>query len=726
MFKNYIAQLVLFLFVITATAQSKEEQSLQQQFWQEGTPASKTLEIPEKWKNESAVILYLSEYYGFTNNGKKMYNPSSIHQRVKLQDKAAVEYFSEFEYKKDQKIGFGLVNFSREKTTIGIKIIKQDGTENILNISEESILQDDTNKLAIPGLEVGDVLDIFIYEDDYLKAFSGYHEYDPQEKVLSTVYPVSYRKLSVEVENDYFLNMESFNGAPKIKEEKTDRRATRKYVLEATDIETIEFPRWYYPLTELHAIKFQVVFALKNSNEARANVFLSEKDAVRKGSVSKEEILDYYGGRFDTDSRRDVKDVLKYLEKKGITNKREQMEQALYYIRHKSYNRFVELVLASDKGISNYPMLCDKDYVVLNENRFVNYMSGLAKQLEIDYDIIVATPEYEGSIDDLLIRKNVAHGLRFNFPKPLYFFDLSPHVQPDYFPKYLEGTKVFKLNVKKNRKIDDVLYDTLPVTTAAENATVVQNNITLSADFKSMELERNSQFTGHFKTEALNTYLFFSDYINEEFAHYDTKHFYACSKKQNKSNTEIQNKIEALYATYREEHEKNLKESVDSELDAILDAYEYTVIDTARYSDAPLSVKEKFTIKGEFVKKAGPNFLVEVGKFISGQVQIQEAEIDRTLGVYVNNAKTYSYNTTITIPQGYTVVGLEKLNKNVSNETGSFVSAAIIENGVLKYTTKKTYAKRKYAAQEWKQMLPWLQAAYNFSQEKVMFKKEQQ
>ncbi|WP_152558130.1 hypothetical protein [Altibacter lentus] len=46
-----------------------------------------------------------------------------------------------------------------------------------------------------------------------------------------------------------------------------------------------------------------------------------------------------------------------------------------------------------------------------------------------------------------------------------------------------------------------------------------------------------------------------------------------------------------------------------------------------------------------------------------------------------------------------------------------------LPNNSLVYKTKKVYAKRYYQASEWAEMLPWLDAAYEFSQEKVLFKK---
>ncbi len=722
--KYFLSFLTILLVSIFSFGQSKQEMALRKKFWDTNDEKKNSVIIPEKWNNESAVILFIEEYFEFTNNGKKMYNPSFLHKRIKLLDKAAVESFSEFEYEKDKKVGAGFFNFYKEHSTIGIKIIKEDGTETILDIDSETITHDEENKIAIPGLEIGDILDVFIYEDDYLRSFSGSHSYEPIERVLSSNYPIVFSRLAVEVENDYFLNMESYNGAPEIKEEETDKRVTRRYSLETSDIEKSDFPRWFYPLKELPALKFQVTFALKRTNELRSKVFMADKDAERKASVSKDEIMEYYSSQFDADNKRDVRQVLDYLEDNNITDKREQMVKGLYYIRHMSYNRFIELLVARDNGISTYPEPCDMDYVILNENRFVNYMAGLAKQLKIDYDIIVATPEFNGPIEDLLLRSNVSYGLRFNFDDPLYFFNLSPHVQADYFPMYLEGTKVYKLSVVKDRKIEAVELDYLPTTTSEENTSKESLKVQLSNDFKTFTIDRNLQFSGHFKTEEIDSRIFFGDYLDEEFKHFNTKHFYNCKKKQKKYFADVENKMNAVMKTYKDNVEEKLSERVGSSYDVTVDDYTYSVVSTSRYDNNPLEINDHYTIKDEFVKKAGPNYIVEVGSFIGGQIQIKEDEIERSHNVYLNHAKTFIYEVEINIPEGYEVVGLDKLNKNLSNSTGSFVSVAKIENGTLKFHTKKVYAKRNYTKAEWPEMLPWLKEAYDFSQEKVMFKKK--
>lgn len=722
--KSFYCTLLFLSITLLSLAQSKEELALKDQFWNSNDPKLKIVEVPEKWKDESAVFLYREESYQYTNNGKQMFSPSYTHQRVKLLDRAAVEYFSDFSYTEDNQVAFMFRRYYQQKTTIGIKIIKPDGSEIFIDVDEEKVKQDNVYKVAIPGLEVGDIIDSFVYEYVLLRSFTGTHYYEPVEKLLSSRYPTLHRKISVEVEKDYFLNMESYNEAPKIREEETERRRTKKYILEADNLEKIDLPRWYYPLVELPAVKFQITFALRAKNERHAKVFLANNDTERKYNVSHEEILEYYGNRFSTANRYDLRAVIRHLRDKKITDKKAQLEEALYLMRHRNYNSFIELYIARENKIITYPSTCNPTDVFIDESSFVQYMTGLAKELDIDYDLIIATADYNGSIDDLLLRSNVSFGIRFNFDKPLYMFNLGSHVQADFFPFNLEGTKVYKISVRKNRKLEEVTVDYLPVTTASENINFEKVSVSIENDFSLLKIKRDLKFSGQFKPMELNRRLFFGDFLDQEFQHFDNAHFYNCNEnRQTRGNKSIQDKMEALMLTFRKNKEESLKELINNSFDVNASDYNYKVVNTARFSSEPLHINDSFQIKDQLVRKAGNDYIVEVGKLIGGQVQITEDEKERELNIYINYAKTFKYEVEIQIPDGYQVVGLEKLQKNVSNATGSFISTASIENNILKYTTEKIYAKRKYEKQEWAQMIYWLQAAYDFTQERVLFKK---
>ncbi|MBL4577008.1 MAG: hypothetical protein JKX74_00970 [Flavobacteriales bacterium] len=82
-------------------------------------------------------------------------------------------------------------------------------------------------------------------------------------------------------------------------------------------------------------------------------------------------------------------------------------------------------------------------------------------------------------------------------------------------------------------------------------------------------------------------------------------------------------------------------------------------------------------------------------------------------------AREYHNVIILKIPEGYGVEGLEKLNVNVDNETGSFMSTAKLEGDQLLVSTKKVY-KHHYEPKEkgrkcrnsWMQLLTYTNKKY--------------
>ena len=714
--------LIVLLFQIATVllGQSKKETALFDKFWKSDNAKARVTDVPEKWNNESSVMLFWDEHYKYVNTGKKMKKTSSRHFRVKLLDQVALDDYSSLSLDKDSKIGFGWVNWQKNNTVFGVKIIKADGREIIVDTDEATVEQDKRKKIAIPGLEIGDIIDFFFYSVKSVRTY-GFYTYTATERVLTRDYPVLYNRVAVEVENDFYLNMQSFNGAPVIKEETTDKRRTRRYVLEANDIEKADYPRWFYPFAELPAVKFQVNFVLKKGNRDLVSGFISDDDAERKFKVSPEEVLDYYNNKVFTVFKKMIKAPVKYIKKKGITDKREQVIEALYYARHHNNNRSLETSFAYKNKLSEI-YLCEP-YVGLKGRSLAHYMAGIAKKLDIDYDVIVAKADFDGSLDDLLLKNNLFYGLRFNFSEPIYIFNLWSNVQPDYLNENYEGVEAYVMSVKKNKELVGITKEFLPVTTADENMSAETIKVDINSDFKTLSLNRSSSFTGHFKIDNFEKRIFFGDFIDEEYERYGSNHFYHCKKNLNKKDRDNKNKIESLYATERENNKKGLVEYAESNFDSDIDNYDYEVSKFSRYSNGPLVINDSFDIEGGYLKKAGNNYILSLGKLMGGQVNIAEDEMERTATINIDHAKTFQYEVRVAIPEGYTAVGLEKFKSSVSNSTGSFVSEVVLNGNELILKTKKVYNKRKFEAEYWDDMVSWLKAGYDLSQEKILLKK---
>ena len=85
--------------------------------------------------------------------------------------------------------------------------------------------------------------------------------------------------------------------------------------------------------------------------------------------------------------------------------------------------------------------------------------------------------------------------------------------------------------------------------------------------------------------------------------------------------------------------------------------------------------------------------------------------------------RSYTNNISLIIPEGYSVQGLDKLNKNVQNQTGGFSSEAVVIDNVLTIKTNKYYKNYFEPAANWPDMVAFLEEAYLFFDDKILLKK---
>ncbi|BAO77182.1 DUF3857 domain-containing protein [Winogradskyella sp. PG-2] len=715
--------LLFVAFSIVSFGQSEEELEAKDFFWGNSDKYKNITEIPEKWANESAVILYKNENYDFHKFGKKVTYTSSVRKRIKLLDKAAVEEFSEFAFTKRFRSSKGRYTWKEKGNNyVGVKIVKPDGKEIEIDVEKESVEVDGETKVAISNLEIGDIIDYYFYRLEPFKATYAFG-FDPVETNLGEEYPTVDFKLFFETENDFFINFNSFNGAPKLEQIPTEKKNMRRYELVASDIEKNEYMRWFYPLLELPSYKFQVYFARSGKFEDRALAFLPEKEKIIKTSVSQDEVLDLYDNRFKPDGN--IGDVRKFFKKKNFSSDTEKVTEAFYFMRHYYLTRFVEAIFIKDADIMynpfvfyGYPVFID------NQKQFVRHFTEFLKREKIKYEIVVAKKRFDGSIDDLLIERNVNVLIKVNTPTPLYAQLFSVHTNINEFSPLIEDTDVFLLSPTRN-KIDVIERGKLPVSTHLDNETKKEMTLNMTEDFSGISISSVNSYKGHSKKDEQYDRLMFSDYVDEDYAKYDTKSFIELVKRK-KDKARYKKELNALIEKIKGKQKERFEISAKGEYTVEeIEDYAYLINETGRYGlDDYFTFTETFTTKNSLIKKAGPNYIIEIGKLIGGQIDLEEKERNRTANVYSRNARSYNYNMTFNIPEGYTVAGLVKLNKSVDNETGAFISTAEIKDNKLIIKTSKQYKHNFEPNANWNKMIAFLDEANQFTNEKILLKKK--
>ncbi|AXG71777.1 hypothetical protein KORDIASMS9_04035 [Kordia sp. SMS9] len=719
-----IVACALVLFTVSISAQNRQQIKIKNIFWGENDAQKGIVDIPEKWQNESAVILYQEYFHDYHKYAKRVRYTSSVRMRVKMLDKAAIEDFSEFSFQKNLRVRRGFWG-KEEKKFIGVKIVKPNGEERVIKVDKEAVKTDDEYKLAISGLEVGDVLDYYVYTIEPFIEKNGY-AFEPITNFLANEYPTKKFVLKFNTENDFFINFNSYNGAPKLQEIDTKKRNDRRYVLEAENIEKTKFPYWYAPLRELPFFKFQVTFSRSGSFEKNVFNFISKSEKEIKTEVTADEVLSVYENAFENFNSKPTK-FHKYFKKKSLTED-ELAREAYYYLRHFYFTNYFEgSVLSEAKIIGYFGDESNPDYFFLsNPNRFIAVYCGMLKKNFIPFDIIVAKDRSEGNIKDLLFTSEAETVVRVNLQKPLYVSVYDPYSNLETINPMIENTEAYALTYSyDDKELSSVSTITIPGSKASDNKQVETMNVTFSDTFDQINFSKKSESYGHLKNPLQDEVLFFFDYLDEDYQKYGTEGYInKVRKKKNKAR--YRKEYNALIDKLKERQLKLMHSKLSSEFDALEIEEDHTlnIINTGRYSaETPFTYEQDFVMKNQLVKKAGKNYLFEVGRLIGGQVSVTQDEVDREQNIHRPFPKSYENNISITIPEGYKVAGLDKLNKNVANETGGFESSATVEGNILKIKTLKYYSNYDEPNSNWNKLRAFLDEAYQFTQEKIMFRK---
>jgi hypothetical protein len=712
-------KIYLLCLFISLTLQAQNNLKVQNLFWGKDDIHAKTIQIPEKWKNESAVIIYKFDFYDYHKFGKNVNYTSAKRIRVKLQDEAAVKEFSEFTFTERFVSSKGWA-MRRGTNSIGIKVVKPDGTETILDVSKEAVSLDKEKKIAIPNLEIGDVVDYYLHSEEPFKSILEVG-FDPVETTLGDSYPIMDYKLTFQTENDFFVNFNTYNGAPDLKEIPTNKGGERIYELTASDLEKNDFPRWFYPLVELPCYKFQVFFARSGKFEERAAAFLSDKEKIIKSTVSKEDIFNYYDSKFIAEGS--ISQINAFLKGKTFKNDEEKIREVYYFTRHQFYTQYVEAFVARDANIF-YPFELYPNAIFFNtEEQFIRYFMSFCKKSDISYDIVVGTARFDGDIKDLLIQKNVSILLRVNTQNPLFLEFFTPFTSADQFNYNLENTKAYLLEVSKGKKIIDAATITLPGSTKNDNINRTIMKLILQEDMASFKVSRDNAFFGHYKKSQQSNLLNFYDYVYEDYKKYGTTPLMDLVKNKNKR-AQYTKEFDAIIAKSKENQKESFTKSTKEEYEIEIENYEMELKNTGRFGkNEPMQYTESFLIKDHFIKKAGNNIMIELGKFLTSQIEISKKEKDRTNNIYMTFPRQIEQEIQLEIPTGYSVSGLEKFNKKVENETGGFSSTAVQEGNKILIKTTKYYTNYYEPNSNWKKMIDFLEVSYQFTQEKLLLKK---
>ncbi|OYU95527.1 MAG: hypothetical protein CFE21_10310 [Bacteroidetes bacterium B1(2017)] len=681
---------------------------------------------PEKYKNNSAVILAQSIYFDFTptpQNG--LIEKRIIRRRVLIQDKSALETFSMFYTRPDAKYKLSIIKPDKTKKEVSKKaaLTESVNDKDIPDFFGEYIGGgSNVTKLPVQGLEIGDILDIQQVVDISSGVYSNPFIAAPVVEVLSNNYPLVIQRFGMMVPSNYNIQLFCLNGTPKPEiDSKSD--GSRLYLITDSMRSTSTREYYNYLLKSSPVFKFQISLKSRAKYKNIEDNFdspLSEDDIIKLANQRTSPSYEYQAAL--------TKATIKYVKSLKLmpSQKEEIVRQAYYFLRT------VTLVKLDNKESSlimlyGASMIKNGALEGINEDLFLSIMESVLDEFNIEHVGVAGVSKKYGSVADVIHQNELEKGIKVLGSKPFYIFNLNQHSYFNEVYPFMEGTDVLVYSKSKDRKKDgyDISNERLPESKLEDNYVKEISTVKVSENFENLLLQKRLEAKGNPRYDYYDDVLFKRDFVTSDLEKIGRK----------EENEEVVSKNKARQAAYlktkQEQEEKVMKDGLDNlkkmfegqkfEVEKVSD---FELVSDGRYDKSPIL---EFKINTEFknlIAQAGPNYLVSVGTLIGSQLELKPEDMKRDFDIYQNYRRHFVDEINFEIPEGYTVEDPNSLKMNVDNESASFVAEVEVKGNLLHFKTTKTYKNLYDTKSKWENYTKVLDAAYEFHQKKIVLKKK--
>jgi len=713
-------------------AYKKRAQDIQTEIWGKPSKEFAVTDIPAGMDSESAVIIATSfevvnsaktkMKWGAMGSVQRVYYQTTFHERVKINDKAALEDYASLEYQKklDRTLSAGFVKiYNKTESYIGARIIKPGGKEITVNTDEEVLTEDKTRskagKLAISDLQVGDILDYYI-RTEKIQEFSGDMQ-GPYTFFMGGEYPVLYQYLRLQLDENAGVEYINANGAPALKELR-DEDDNIILGLELRNLPKIQSSIWASSFRQYPYISLQYIFL---SKAADANSHFNRGE-VKHGFLS-DDLLDQFE---------------KILESPGLPiNLAPYNKTAAYFGGEKHMkDQPQDSVIKTLYNAWRLSTFCDfstKEISITNDDNYVQAnsligaisLSRMLRTAGIDHELVLVCPRTSNKLKDVMALTDFEALIRIKNKKGYWLAFNDIVTQFNEIPARFQGEEglVFRPDVDA-KKVTYEQTGKVKIPVAGPDKNTETENITVAfnpSNMQQLQIDRLTSLTGSIRHFTQKELLMMEDMEAHLAISINQKKLtdrLADDKKQQKLVTEYSAAFAKEKVNQKSYFEAEIKGQYDQQAKEI-SLYE---VKDAGLFDSDFSYRTNFTMDN-FVKKAGNNYIVEAGKLVGSTSKVEEKDRTRSIDVYMPFARTYTYNISLTIPKGYKVKGVESFNKAINNETGSLTSTATTNDGVVHITIQQQYLKNFEPAANWPKLLELMDGFYEISNQKLLFEK---
>ncbi len=703
--------LLVQLFTLSVNADEKADylklaQKVRQEVWS-STPADfQKRTVPDRYKNASAVILSyyreLSTDYYRKATADLVLNLRLTRQidctdmermLIQINDKKALKDYSEFTFKtKSRKWTWGYHH--KTQTVLGIRVIKKNGNvqevslDDYVDVKEGKNDKDLSQKIAVPGLEVGDCIDVFSLD----QIDTQEQQLDPFYFVLRQDEPVLYTKVHCVLDQSLATVYRTMNGAPDFTQTTDkDKNAVLDMVMDKpVDAES---SIWYNSLEQSPFIEMYIT-------PTKAKVAVVEKAMRQKGVRGNPDVTPIL--------QDDWKLLKSYVSKGGYSP---AGLPSTYKSVFKSAKK--EGMSAEEKADRIYSF----EYVSGGSSqRAFNTVANYLRKLGVEIEMGITTPFGALPVDKLINYNSTSWFFRLKGTDVYYFPGTYPKVASE-IPYIYQGRKAYMQDSEEQI--------TIPVSQAEDNKSV--NDMVVKLDGTKLDISRKVTYSGEQKMygQSLvspdNTLLGSSQLeAYWRYLKYDDKDPYSCYTKKESA------ELKGAFNEYRKNAIDPFKAEISSYHDGDpVQVGGYGVDCVGIRRDSSNFVYHVDYVMDGMVKRAGNNYLLSVGKLIGSSLKLEGKDRERIDDVWRKMAFVDEWNIEIPLPQGYKVSAeaLKKIETSVANECGEFTVKATAGNESVKVYVRKCFAHRVEPVSNWSKLLALVDACSAFADKQMVIAK---
>lgn len=674
---------------------------------------------PDSSIYENASAVYLASYTGVTADHEEVeklgrFTPAPgvrvaknnvrhiNRQMVLLKDVKAINEFSDFEFDVDESesLGNNVVTAYEYKYAFGARIHKPNGK--IVNVDMSTTLTETSgkkgndavcHKIAIPGLEVGDVLEYFYLSDLYML---GNQSVDFDVEVFEK-YPVCDFRLDMRINPRYTTVINTFNGMPVCKHGGWDKDDRIICELELHDLQAFNSQSWIKP-------RRQLPFMRVDLSDNYSNLLPSLKSARPPGLY------------FNSGTVPVLKEIAERMSAIEIPSK--DLSTVLSIVRNycKTHPEMTEDDLADVTWLATlYAAFISKDdYEVWRISAM--YKDALDRlDLTIPVNMAVTTSRERIVVDEIGDYKQVTPLVLVGDRPFLYMGIMS--FAPGEVPGSFAGEKALTLTGKRSELFNRKEFgaSTLPATNTKANTQTIEASVTIpDVNGTGFAVEYTNTIRGLYKImgELMVTP---DDFIAR------VEDFFSIPKKQRfgrKTDVLTHNRMRNSFLAKLPEIDFDIN---DCKIDTS------SVVSVGFLPDeSDLKYRIAFT-SDMMVSHAGEDLVVNLPALALHPENVEDEKNEREISIFTEGPYTLTSIIELRLPDGYTVdqTDLDHLQVNYSNVCGAFyVKTEIKPDGNLRMTVVRRNLKTYYHPERWSDFLSLREKASSFASSSLVLHKE--